>query len=64
MSDEQFEVDVDDVKAATNKALLCVVDGDEEWIPRSQILDGDIEEVGDSGSMIITAWLAREKGWL
>lgn len=34
MSDE-FEVEVDDVKAATDKAVLCVIDGEDEWIPRS-----------------------------
>lgn len=63
MSDE-FEVEVDDVKAATDKAVLCVIDGEDEWIPRSQIIDGDVGYVGDSGSMIIPEWLAREKGWL
>lgn len=61
---EEYEVDVEVVKAATVKAILCIIDGDEVWIPRSQIVEGDVDGVGDAGSMIIQAWLAREKGWL
>jgi len=32
------------------------------WIPISQIVDTDIEEVGDKGYIEIPEWLAVEKG--
>jgi len=64
MNDEVFEVDVEVVKAATERALLCVIEDEEVWIPRSQIVEGDIEEKGDTGSVVITAWLAEQRGWL
>ncbi len=57
-----FEVDVV-VKKTTDKALLCEIDGEEHWIPRSQCLDGtSVEDEGDEGSIVIPAWLARAKG--
>lgn len=62
--DEVYEVEVDVVVAATAKALLCSIDNEEVWLPRSQIVEGDLEGVGDRGSVLIKAWLAREKGWL
>ena len=65
---DEFEVYVDEVKAETDRALLCMIDGDEVWLPRSQIhRGGDVDDssaVGSSGSIILTAWIAREKGWL
>lgn len=65
--DLTVELDVERVKRATDKALLCVVDGDEVWIPRSQIveggkLDADAEEES-AGDMLVTAWWARAKGF-
>lgn len=55
-------VNVTEVKVSTDKALLCVVDGEEVWIPRSQIVEGDLEDKGDSGEIEIPEWLATEKG--
>lgn len=51
------------VKAATDKAVLCVIDGEEHWLPRSQIADGDDYEKGDGPCTLgITEYIAREKG--
>lgn len=53
------------VKKATDKALLVVIDGEDEevWLPRSQISDPDDYEEGDEDCTIsITEWLAKEKG--
>lgn len=65
-SDLTVELEVERVKRVTSKALLVEIDGEEKWIPKSQILDGsEIDgdaEVGASGTIIITAWCAREKG--
>ena len=76
MKEETFDVEDCEVIRETEKGLLIKskdfegnlekVGKDELWIPRSQICEGgDIteeSEVGDSGSLIITGWLAAEKG--
>ena len=47
----------------TDAALLCVIDDDEVWIPKSQIHDdSEVCEEGSSGTLVITEWIAREKG--
>ena len=55
------------VKAVTDKAVLLTLDDDtEEWIPKSQIEDCDVDvddlEKGDKIRIEIPAWLAEEKG--
>ena len=52
-------------KKETDKALLCVVDGDEHWIPKSHVHD-DSEVFNDGenaeGTLVITEWIAKQKG--
>jgi hypothetical protein len=58
-------VSIEDVKCIqeTAAALLCVIDGDEVWIPKSQIHDdSEVYDEGSSGTLVITEWIAREKG--
>lgn len=44
-------------------ALLCRVDGQEVWIPKSQIHeDSDVRSVHDKGELIVSEWIATEKG--
>lgn len=66
ISDEERTVSFDgvEVKAATDKALLCEIDGSEHWIPRSQIIeDGtEVADRGDTGTLVVTRWIATEKG--
>jgi hypothetical protein len=51
-------------KRATDKALLCVIDGKDEWVPKSQISDdSEVYEAGHYGSLVVTEWLAEQKGW-
>lgn len=49
----------------SGKALLVDVDGEQHWIPKSQIHD-DSEVFDDqknsNGTLIITAWIAEQKG--
>jgi hypothetical protein len=50
----------------TELAILCDIDGEEVWIPRSQVESGgeigaDASE-GDEGLIVLSAWVAREKG--
>lgn len=60
-----FEVYCEKVKAERPKAILCVTEAGEAWIPKSQISpDSEIWKVGQKdGSLIITEWIAEKKGW-
>lgn len=50
-------------KRETAKALLVVIDGAEHWIPKSQIHeDSEVYEDGHSGTLVVTAWIADQKG--
>ena len=52
-----------DVLRTTEKAILVEYDGEEIWLPRSQVSDGEQYEEGDTGVTIsITEYIAREKG--
>jgi len=65
MNDEWCYFDDVEVVAETPKALLCDIDGEKVWIPKSQM--GDESEVwmeGDSGLLVISDWIAGEKGLL
>ncbi len=50
------------VTAEKEKAIACVIDNEEFWIPKSQLLDDSVENLGDTGTLIITAWIAEQKG--
>lgn len=66
MGDDRFEkVDLANVtvKRDSGKALLCLIDGDDYWIPKSQIHDdSEVYEMETEGTLIIPRWLAEEKG--
>lgn len=64
--EETFELHDVHCKHATDKAIL--VEGgdldDEEWIPLSQVSDeSEVMDIDDEGTLIITLWLAEQKGW-
>lgn len=61
--DEAFEIE-GEVCAVTDKAILIDIDGHgKEWIPISQILDGDDSPAkGDVIELTITTWIAEQKG--
>lgn len=51
------------VRETPSALLVRDEDGAEEWWPRSQIhADSDIQGEGDEGDLVVTAWLARERG--
>jgi len=51
------------VNKETDKALLCEIEGEEMWIPKSQIQDdSEVFAEGDEGDLIISEWIAKEKG--
>lgn len=50
-------------KKETDKALLVEIDGDEHWIPKSQIDDdSEVYQEGDEGELVVSMWLAEQKG--
>lgn len=61
-SDDDVTLDVELV-AETDRAIRVRVDGDEEWIPLSQVRDRDVHERGDVGTITIPRWLAADRGW-
>lgn len=54
------KIEVDEIKKETEKAFLCLIDGAEIWLPKSQIIsehvEGDVEV-----TMEITRWIAEQK---
>lgn len=51
------------VDAETPKAILVTLDGEEHWIPKSQISDdSEVYTSGTEGKLIISTWIAKEKG--
>lgn len=48
---------------ATDDALLVEIDGKDVWFPRSQIVrESEVQEEGDEGTLVVTEWIAIEKG--
>lgn len=51
------------LKGTQNALLIQTSDGEQVWIPRSQIGENsDVTEEGDNGELEITEWIATEKG--
>lgn len=62
-----YEVKDARVKVETDKALLIEAAEfeDDQWVPKSQITDeSEVWEAGQEGSLIVTEWIAVQKGWL
>lgn len=56
-------LDVDEVLRETDKAFLLLIDGEEVWVPKSQVSDADKYEAGDTDVTVsVTTWLAEQKG--
>lgn len=51
---------------STPKALLVEYEGEEIWVPKSQIQDDSeiysAKQIGETGELVIPYWLAEEKG--
>lgn len=53
------------VKRETEKALLVEIDGEEHWVPQSQIDDAsEVYAMGTEGKLVVTTWFARKKEWI
>lgn len=67
--DEQIGVEVDEITTETTKAILVVWEGKKHWIPRSQIHDikfgnGREGDPNELTKIIVTPWIAKEKGFI
>lgn len=57
------DIDYDDVKVITDKALLLEIDDVEQWVPLSVIDTTPLPEVGSgSGELSIQEWFAFREG--
>lgn len=65
MSDDMYEIEGCSVLVDTGKALLVKSPDDEFWVPTSQICENsEVYEKGTTGSLIVTGWFAKQRGWL
>lgn len=57
-------IEIEDAKLirSTPKAGLYQIDGEEHWIPWSQINEGSVDRDGETGSIYISEWIAEQKG--
>ncbi len=48
----------------TEKALLCVINDAESWVPKSQIdmEDSEVRAEEDEGTLVVTKWFADKIG--
>jgi hypothetical protein len=66
-TDERVTFDDVMIEHKTDSALLCVIDNQKHWIPYSQIDEEESELTKESskrdvGMLVISEWLAIEKG--
>lgn len=62
--DDRVEVRDASCIAMTEKALLVEVDGEQTWVPRSQVDDdSEVWEDGQEGTLTVSRWIAEQKGW-
>ena len=48
---------------STDKAILVRIDGVDVWIPQSHVHDdSEVYKAGDEGTLVISEWMATQKG--
>ena len=63
MQEEPVVFEGVEVLRDTGLAILVEIEGEQYWLPKSQIDDdSEVYEHGTSGTLIISAWLAQQKG--
>ena len=63
--EDLVEVEIEEVKWDRPKSLVVIFEGEEVLIPKSQIGEfSEVREEGDSGTLVIPRWLARDRGMI
>jgi hypothetical protein len=73
-SENTLIIEVTEVLVDSGKALKVSIDPSDPayettddgtaWVPQSQIHeDSEVYQMGDSGSLVVTRWIAEQKGW-
>lgn len=65
MTEFRYKVEFENVRAVrkTPRALVVVIDDQEHLIPDSQIDDdSEVRKASDEGTLVISEWIAKEKG--
>jgi hypothetical protein len=58
-----MQFDEVEVKHVTEKAMLLKFpDGEEHWIPKSQIEETSVDEKGDTGTVVLKKWICEQRG--
>lgn len=62
--EDQERVELDcRIIAESDKAIFCDFGDKREWIPLSQVSDdSEIWRAGDEGTLIVSRWIAKQKG--
>jgi hypothetical protein len=49
-------------KAESERAILVEIEGEEIWVPKSQVVnDSEVYKKGDDGVLILTRWICEQK---
>jgi hypothetical protein len=60
---EKVQIQNVTVSKETEAALLVNIEGEEMWIPKSQIDDdSEVYKKDTEGTLVITEWIAKQKG--
>lgn len=62
-------IEIEDVEVLIEKPTSLLVTSPnldkEYWVPKSQITDdSEVYKAGTEGTLIVTDWIAEEKGWV
>lgn len=50
-------------KRQTDKAILCVIDSEDVWVPLSIVHDdSEVYAQGHEGTLVVPKWFARKNG--
>jgi hypothetical protein len=48
---------------STPKAIKVTIEDEEHWIPQSQVHDdSEVYKTGQRGTLVITRWIAQQRG--
>ena len=59
-----YEGEAKGIRATDRAVLIKFDDGNEDWIPRTQIsTESEVYDKGTEGTVVITKWLAEQRNW-